>query len=181
MLSRSELIDLRKITNVVRRGHVRALEPSRILFDDGELPVSEEELFIDCSAYGIAPSPPVPIFADHKITLQQIRHASPTFNAALIAVLETHRDDDDERNWLADPNPPVSKPADILMMLVKTWVSADRWRNEPDLRSWISHSRLNLARGVGKKMDDPQIRAALEHYVAYVPQAIQNLRHLAAA
>lgn len=181
MLSRRELLDLRQITGDIRRGHVRAIEPTHIRFDDGELTVRDDELLIDCSAYGIAPSPAVPIFAEHKITLQQIRHASPTFNAAFIAVLETHRDNDDDRNWLAEPNPPASRPADILMMLVRTWISADRWRHEPDLRTWISNSRLNLARGVGKKMENPQIRSALERYVVYVPQAIENLRRLANA
>lgn len=179
MLSRAELMDLRQITGVIRRGHVREVEQTRVMFDDGELNISDDELLIDCSAYGLAASPEVPIFQDNKIILQQIRHASPTFNAALIAVLEVHRDDNNERNRLAPPNVFTSKPSDILMMLVRTWVAADRWRGEPDVKSWIAHSRLNLTRGVSTKMDDPQVRAAVERYVAHLPKAIQNMRALA--
>lgn len=143
--------------------------------------VADDELLIDCSAYGIAATPAVPIFSDHLITLQQIRHGSPTFNAALIAFLEANREDDEERNRLAPPNPAPSKPADILMMLIYTWLAAEQWRKEPDLKRWISHSRLNLTRGVGQRRDDPRVRAALERYVTHLPLAIPNMRALADA
>lgn len=179
MLSRTELIDLRQITGVIRRGHVRAVEQTRVMLDDGKLSISIDELLIDCSAYGLAASPKVPIFQDNKIILQQIRHASPTSNAALIAFLEVHRDDNNERNRLVPPNVSTSKPSDILMMLVRTWVAADRWRGEPDVKSWIAHSRLKLTRGVSTRMDDPRVRAAVERYVAHLPKAIQNMRALA--
>ena len=135
MLSRAELMDLRQITGVIRRGHVRAVEQRRVMLDDGELSISIDELLIDSSAYGLAAPPKVQIFQDNKIILQQIRHASPTFNAALIAFLEVHRDDNNERNRLAPPNVSTNKPSDILMMLVRTWVAADHWRSEPDVKS----------------------------------------------
>ena len=135
MLSRADLMDLRQITGVIRRGHVRAVEQRRVMLDDGELSISIDELLIDSSAYGLAASPKVQIFQDNKIILQQIRHASPTFNAALIAFLEVHRDDNNERNRLAPPNVSTNKPSDILMMLVRTWVAADHWRSEPDVKS----------------------------------------------
>ena len=134
MLSRPEFTDLQRVTGVIRRGHVRAVGSRRLTFDDGEVAVGNDELLIDCSARGIPNQAAVPIFTDHLITLQQVRHGSPTFNAALIAFLEAHRDHDEERNRLAPPNPSPSKPADILMMLIRTWVAADRWRNEPDLK-----------------------------------------------
>jgi len=178
MLSRAELADLRRISNIIRRGRVRAVTPTHMILDEGEMKLSENELLIDCSAYGLTASPAVPIFSEGLITLQQVRHASPVFNAALMAFLEAHRDDDTERNRLAPPNPAVSKPADIMMMLLRTWDAAERWRQEPDLRNWISNSRLNLARGVSTRRHDPQVRAALERYIAYVPQAMQNMARL---
>ena len=181
MLSRPEFTDLQQITGVIRHGRLRAVTPSRLAFDEAELEVADDELLIDCSAYGIAATPAVPIFSDHLITLQQIRHGSPTFNAALIAFLEANREDDEERNRVAPPNPAPSKPADILMMLIYTWLAAEQWRKEPDLKRWISHSRLNLTRGVGARRDDPRVRAALERYVTHLPLAIPNMRALADA
>ena len=179
MLSRRELADLKKITGVIRRGHVRAVEPKYLAFDDGLLSIGTKELMVDCSAYGLAPAPPVPIFRQDAIVLQQIRHASPTFNAALIAFLEAHRDTDDERNWLAPPNGYTSKPADILMMLIHTWDAAERWRGVPDVKEWISHSRLNLTRGLSAHMNDPRVRAAVERYVTNLPKARKNMLALA--
>lgn len=177
-LSRPELLELRQVTGDIRRATFAPL--NRPTSDS--MTKSSQSVIMNCSLtappYGIDPSPAVPIFAEHKITLQQTRHASLTFNAAFTAILETHRENDD-RSWLAEPNPPANKPSDILMLLIRTWISADRWRHEPDLRRLISNSRLNLARGIGKKTQDPHIRSAHERYVAYVPRAIENSRRLA--
>lgn len=181
MLSRPEFADLQRVSGVIRRGHVRTVGSRSLTFDDGKMTIGRDELVIDRSARGIASPPTVPIFTDRSITLQQVRHGSPTFNAALLAFLEAHRDHDEERNRLAPPNPSPTKPADILMMLVRTWVAAERWRREPDVKHWISHSRLNLTRGVGATMNDPRVRAAVERYVTHLPQAMQNLRALAKA
>ena len=77
----------RTIEDVVRLGRVRAVSASAIRLDDGEIPLEPGTLVIDCSARGLSPSPPVPIFAGDAVRLQQVRHNSPTFNAALIAFL----------------------------------------------------------------------------------------------
>lgn len=175
MLSRPELEELQKIDNVVRLGRVRAVDPTRVLLDDGDITTGVDELIIDCSARGLAPSPPVPVFDDDTIRLQQLRHNSPTFNAALIAFIEAHRDDDFERNRLAPPNPYPSTPRDMASMLTRTWITARIWQGEPDVQSWIDQSRLNLTRGLAQRMADPPVRAAVERFVTHVAEATRRM------
>ena len=175
MLSRAEWEVLRTIEDVVRLGRVRAVSASRIRLDDGEIPLEPGTLVIDCSARGLSPAPPVPVFAGDTIRLQQVRHNSPTFNAALIAFVEAHRDDDAEKNRLTPPNPYPSTPRDMATMLVRTWASSRVWQGEPDVQRWIDASRLNLMRGLGERMGDPRVRAAVQRFVTHVPEASRRL------
>ena len=53
-----------------------------------------EDLHVDCTALGLRDAPATPIFQPGRIVLQQVRHNSPTFNAALLGFVEAHRDDE---------------------------------------------------------------------------------------
>ena len=105
MLSARELGALRQIEDVVRLGRVRRIEEDRILLEDGEAGTSPVTLHVDCTALGLTDAPARPIFEAARIVLQQVRHLSPCFNAALIGFLEAHRADDGEKNRLCAPNP----------------------------------------------------------------------------
>lgn len=129
---------------------------------------SVDYLVVGAGASGLA-------FARDTIRLQQVRHNSPTFNAALIAFVEAHRDDDAEKNRLTPPNPYPSTPCDMATMLVRTWASSRVWQGEPDVQRWIDASRLNLMRVLGERMGDPQVRAAVQRFVAHVPEASRRL------
>lgn len=175
MLSRRELDELRGIEDVVRLGHVRAVGPSHIRLDDGEIPIEPDTLLVDCSARGLAPSPAAPIFDGDTIRLQQVRHNSPTFNAALLGFIEAHRDDDAEKNRLARPNPFPSTPADMAKMLTRTWAGARIWQTESDIQRWIDGSRLNLMRGLVERMGDAHVRSGVERFVTHVADATRRL------
>ena len=41
---------LRRIRNVIRMGHVRRIEPGRMILDQGEVPLADGALIIDCAA-----------------------------------------------------------------------------------------------------------------------------------
>lgn len=86
-----------------------------------------------------------------------------------------HRDDDAEKNRLTPPNPYPSTPRDMATMLVRTWASSRVWQGEPDVQRWIDASRLNLMRVLGERMGDPQVRAAVQRFVAHVPEASRRL------
>lgn len=179
MLSRGELAALQQIANVIRLGHVEAVGADRLRLTAGDATVGRDTLVVDCSARGLAASPPVPIFDVDAIRLQQVRHNSPTFNAALLGFIEAHRDDDVEKNRLAPPNPYASTPRDMAAMLTRTWVTERLWQREPDILHWVEKSRLNLLRGLAERGGDAAVRAAVGRFVNNVATAIARMPQLA--
>jgi len=175
MLSRRELADLREIEDVVRLGRLRAIEAHRIVLDDGELPTGAETLHVDCSAVGLRDATPVPTFSPGRIVIQQIRQASPTFNAALIAFLEAHRDSDEEKNRLTPAHPYTSSVEDWGPLMRRTWATEYAWMKEPDVAAWIAASRLSVLRALPEHMHEPRAQEALARYVKNVGPAIERL------
>ena len=53
IVSQAELEQLRRIDDVVRMGHVVALEPGRIALDDGTIDADPSALYVDCTGDGI--------------------------------------------------------------------------------------------------------------------------------
>ena len=94
---------------------------------------SPDVLHVDCTALGLRDAPATPIFQPGRIVLQQVRHLSPSFNAALIGFVEAHRDDDADKNRLCPPNPYPSSIEDWPRMISRTWRTEQRWLSEPDL------------------------------------------------
>ncbi|MGA8986621.1 NAD(P)-binding protein [Aeromicrobium sp.] len=179
MLSRHELNDLREILDVVRLGRVRAIESDRIVFDDGELPTSADVLHVDCSARGLSGAVPVPVFGHGQIVLQQVRQSSPTFNAALIAFVEAHREHHDEKNQLCPPTPVPSHIKEWGPLMSRTWAAEQIWLKEPDIVSWIAASRLNILRALPEHAHEPRAQQAFARFLTNVGPAIE--RHSPAA
>jgi hypothetical protein len=179
-VSEPELDSLRRIENVVRLGRVVHIGTDQIAMDEGSIPTDRGQVHVDCSAAGLRVGPGRAIFEPDRITLQQVRVCQPTFNAALVAFLESARHDDAEKNRLCPPNPYPDSAFD--------WISANAianraqaaWFGEPDLVAWMERSRLNAARGIGDQMADPRMRSALDRMIANTEPAIANLEHLGA-
>ena len=180
MLSPMELDALRQIEDVVRLGHVRRIEADRIVLAEGEADAGPDVVHVDCTAQGLRSVPPVPVFQDGRIVLQQIRQNSPTFNSALIAFVEVHREDDAEMNRLCPPNPYPRSVDDWPGMTRLTWMVEQQWLSEPDLAGWIAESRLNLLKGLPGHAGDPAVRESLERYLTNVGPAIERLAELEA-
>ena len=58
-------------------GRVQALEPGRMVLDQGSVAVSPGTLFIDCTASAVEPRPHAPIFQGDQIVLQMVRLPQP--------------------------------------------------------------------------------------------------------
>jgi hypothetical protein len=114
ILSRAELAELRRIEDVVRLGHVQAIEPGRVILDDGSLDVHGSALYIDCSADGFAHREPTPVFCGDHISLQAVRTCQPAFSAAAIAHVEAAYPDDQTRNAFCGPVPYPGEPARLV-------------------------------------------------------------------
>ena len=62
VVSDAELAQLRRVTKVIRKGHVKAIEADRIVLDQGEIPTSPQQIHVHCSADGFPRLPEQPIF-----------------------------------------------------------------------------------------------------------------------
>ncbi len=146
-VSAGEVEVLRRITDVIRQGRVRAIEAGGLRLDAGFVPVAAGALYVDCTASAVTRRPAVPVFDGDRITLQMIRMPAPTFSAALAAWVEVHVGDEARRNELCTPCPlpdavgdyPETELANLRNQLI--------WSSEPELRRWIRDSRLD---GFGK-------------------------------
>ena len=178
MLSVRELGAVRQIEDVVRLGRVRRIEPDRILLEGGVAATGPGVVHIDCTALGLNNAPGAPIFQPSRIVLQQVRHLSPCFNAALIAFVEAHRDEDPDRNRLCPPNPYPSSIEDWPGMMTRTWRAEGRWLREPDLSAWVAGSRLNPLRDLPEHAAEPAAQSAVERFGTNVRAAIERLGRL---
>jgi hypothetical protein len=125
-------------------------------------------------------APATPIFQPGRIVLQQVRHLSPSFNAALVGFVEAHRDDDD-KNRLCPPNSYASSIEDWPRMMSRTWSTEGRWLRELDLSAWAAQSRLNLLCALPDHAEEPSVQTAVKRYLTHVSAAIERLKQLDAS
>jgi hypothetical protein len=180
-VTRAELDELRRITDVVRLGRVRRIDPDRITLEQGTVPTGPGTLHVDCSADGLAPRPAVPVFAGERITLQTVRSCQQVFSAAFIAHVEAAYDGDDDKNDLCRVVPHPSTPLDWLRSTLGNTANAARWRRDPALRAWLVASRLD---GFSRTRADGEGSAEnldlLARIAAATGPAVTNLERLLA-
>ena len=181
MLSAGELEALRQIEDVVRLGRVRRIEADRIVLERGEVATDPEVLHVDCTAAGLSNAPATPIFQPDRIVLQQVRHLSPCFNAALLGFVEAHREDDEDKNRLCPAQAYPSRIEDWPRMMLGTWTAAERWSAEPDVSNWVAASRLNLVRALPEHAAEPSVQASIGRYLSHLGSAMERLDELDAS
>ncbi|GAA2027061.1 NAD(P)/FAD-dependent oxidoreductase [Agromyces tropicus] len=167
-LGRWELDLVRRVTDVVRRGHVRAVSPGRLRFADGDVRVSPKAVIVHCAAAGL-PSPPlVPIWQRDAIRPQPVRVGFPCFGAAIAGYVEATRADDDEKNDACRSSPYSSTPADWLTMQVIGGDAARALSRHPDLKAFANTTTLNPGGIPPGLADDPAVAAAVARLKAAV-------------
>ena len=181
-ISLGEIEQLRRIQNVIRKGHVRAIEPDALVFDGERVPMAAGALYIDCTASAVEKRPAVPIFQGDLIIPQLVRAPQPAFSAALVAYVEAHYDDDAKKNELCAtvpfPDGLELFPATNIVNMMNQF----RWSQDRNLRDWIRTSRLD---GFGKVIaavepDDTEKQAVLAKFQTHGLAAMANLQKLAA-
>jgi hypothetical protein len=182
IVSLAELQALRQITNIVRMGRIQRIERGQILLERGVVESSPDRLFVDCSARGVERRPAIPIFAGRKITPQMVRALQPTFSGAFIAHVEASIDGEANKNDLCTPIPMSDAPQDWLSMMLMNLANQDRWRHDPQLKDWITHSRLDLFSGLARKVSpaDTDKVALLQRYGHAAASAPPNIQRLIA-
>lgn len=144
ILSKAELEELRRISDVVRMGHVQSIEPGRITLEGGTLDIDGSALYIDCSADGFARIAPTTVFTDERIALQAVRTCQPAFSAAVIGHVEATYPDNETKNAYCNPVPYPSDPIDWLRMMLAFNKNQLQWFTDPDMMAWVDASRLNV-------------------------------------
>jgi hypothetical protein len=179
ILSRYEREVLATIGHVLRAGHVRRIQPGRMLMDEGEASVPLGALFVDCTAEGLQTPPPRPIFEPGRITLQDIREGSPSFNAALIGYLEVTRGGDLAAvNDLTPPNVRSRTTMDWIRQRHTGLTAQMRWDQHADIAAWAGNCRLNISAELRAHAGEPAVGEALGKYVMHASRAIENLGRL---
>jgi hypothetical protein len=179
-LSAAERAQLRRITQVIRKGRVRLVGVDTLVLDEGTVPATRGELHIDCTARGLGWAPPRPIFEGDRIIPQPTRLGMLPFSAALVGFLETSERDDEEKNRLARPNP-CPRTRNRLDWAWSTYIGAANeaaWGPEEDIQAWLQRSRVNIGRAVRDHLDNERMRAALTGVVTHMGGAIANLGRL---
>ncbi len=143
VVSLTELAQLRRINDVVRLGHVRSIEPTQIVLDNGSVAADPDTLYIDCSAAAIVMPPKLPVFDGQRINLFMVRTCQPVFSAAVIAYVESHVADPADKNSICTVVPSPEVPIDWLRMWAVNLRNMGRWRQHAGLSAWLLQCRLN--------------------------------------
>jgi hypothetical protein len=192
-ISKAEVESLRRITNVIRKGRVQAIEANALVMDQGRVELPAHTLCIDCTASAVEkrPAPPQPVFEGNKILLQMVRIPMPSFSAALIAYVEAHYGNevgdegaggDAKKNQLCGA---VPFPDSLVGYVASTFGNMRNqfvWSQDKTLRAWIRESRLD---GFGKVVaavsrDDAAKQAVLERLKTNAMAAMGNMPKLVA-
>ncbi len=156
-----ELELARTIDDVIRRGHLRAVAPGRLVFDDGDVRIPADALVVHCAAEGLKYPGLRPIWTADAITPQPVRVGFPCFGAALAGYVEATRDDDAEKNRVCLPSPYANTTADWASMQVIGGDASLAMSKESDMRAWSNLTTLNPARVPPERVEDPAVLAAM--------------------
>lgn len=177
----AEIEQLRRITNVVRKGRVTSIEPDRIVLEHGEIVTSLDTVHVHCAADGLARRSTKPIFDGDTVTLQTVRHCQQVFSAALIGHVEVAYDDDVAKNKLMQVVPHPNTANDWIRTSLGNAMNSARWREDPELLAWLGDARLDgftsLRTGV---FDNESQQRSMESIMTHAIDAVVNLQRLVA-
>lgn len=182
-VSPAEANALRRVTNVIRMGHVTRISPDAVDLTGGTIPATPRTLHIDCSACAVTLRPPVPVFDGDRITLQMLRFPQPCFSAALIAHIELNYETQKQKNRLAQVVPMPAEYPDWIRSQAVMMLNQYNWTQDKALRAWITENRLDgfsrFARAVDQ--EDTEKIAILTRMRDAAQPAMANLMRMMAA
>ena len=116
-----------------------------------------------------------------RITLQPIRTGLIPFNAALVGFVEATRHDVAEQNRLCPPNRLPDVPLDWVRGTLVGMTADNLWSKDAAVSDWLERARLNPARGLRRRGDEPRVQQARKRYVENVRPGLERLQQLLAA
>jgi hypothetical protein len=173
-----ELEKLRTLENVVRRGHLEAVDRGKLTFADGSVAVSDDALIVHCAADGLKYPPLIPVWRPEGITLQAIRAGFPCFGAALTGYVEATRQDDGDKNRLCPPTGYGNSMAQWARMNVRGTHAVMSFMSEPDIKEWSNLAAINPARIPPEYPGSAALDDARERLAAHVGPGLARLAEL---
>jgi hypothetical protein len=170
---------LRTIGDVVRLGHIRGVEPGRMVMTDGEVRLPQDTLVVHCAASGLRYPPLVPIWGRDAIVLQPVRTGFPCFGAALIGYVEATRDDDAEKNRICPSSPYSNTTRGWLRTQVLGARASLAFSGEPDIKQWADLVQLNPGRVAPGTAPSADLIAARERFRKYIEPGLMRMTELA--
>ncbi len=173
-----ELDALRTVQNVVRRGHLTAVESGALVFPDGPVAVARDAVVVHCAADGLKYPPLVPVWNGSTITLQAIRAGFPCFGAALVGYVEATRRDDEQKNQLCPPTGYGNSMADWARMNLRGTQAVLSFSGEADIKEWANRVAINPARVPPEHPGSPALDDARERLAKHLVPALTRLAEL---
>ena len=173
-----ELRLLRRIEDVVRLGHVRRIDRHEITLDEGRIPTSEGTLHVHCAARGLSHRPLRPIFEPGRVTVQPFRWGFACYQYAMLGVVESTLNSDEEKNLLCPAIAYWDADADYLSSFLATLANERALAAYPALANWAKNTRLSPLSQISQFRDVPGVIESRERIKQSGPAAAGNLLRL---
>ena len=181
-ISTGEVELLRTIRQVIRMGHVQAIEREALVLDQGRVSMAPDTLYVDCTASAIGHEDSVPVFQGDRILVQLVHAPLVVLSAAITAWVEVHGKDDAARNLLCTPLPFPHQLPEFARTMQMSLTNQGRWAQDKALRQWMYRSRLDPFGRLVAEVDrsNPHKMAVIERLRANWMPAMANLTRLMA-
>jgi hypothetical protein len=176
--SESEIQLLRRIEDVVRMGHVRTIERTEIILDEGRVPTDERTVHVHCATSGLPRRPRRPIFEPGRVTVQPFQWGFACYQFATLGVLEATVESDDQKNGLCPPIVYWDTSEDYASSFLAAMAATTAIGAHPTLSMWSRGSRLNPASGIAAHKGDPRVISSRERIKRFGMPAAMNLQKL---
>ena len=178
-LAHWELDHLRTIGNVVRLGHLRHVEPGRLVCVDGDAAIDRDALVVHCAASGLKYESLVPVWGSKEITLQCVA-TGPIFGAAVAGYVEATREDDAQKNRLCPPHSLPNTTTDWPTTILQGAQGSQALATEPDVMRWSNATSLYRSRIPAERADDHEVVEGIARVEAVSEIGLARLGELAA-
>jgi hypothetical protein len=174
-VSAREIDALRTIERVVRASRVRSIGRTTVTTDTGDIPGGPREVYVDCTAAGVRPTVPRPVFEPGRITIQYVTTGLIPWCAATIAVVESTGVPDEEKNRLCPPVVFSGDAADLARFAYCAMQGQVARARDEVVGPWSAASRLNPGQAALEHTDDPDVAESRAFVAEHLPAALSNL------
>jgi len=142
-ISEAELVELRRVKDVVRKGRVATITSEKMSFVNGRTEPTMGHVIVDCSASAVENFTIKPVFNGNVITPQTTRAYQPVFSASMIAWVEANIEGEAAKNSLTAVVPLPDDLDTFIRMTAANMMNQALWGQNKALRKWMGEQRLD--------------------------------------